>query len=339
MRKPSHRSKMLSRRRFLAGTAGAAAMLATGRVRADEIHYRLGMSQPTDSPNYIRLKEMSDNVRRETGGAMQIEIFPAGKLGSDNVMLEMLQKNRMELYMAGNVLGPIVLVTEMPGLPFTFKNPTEVFAALDNELGDYIRSELFAKGLYAFRLGFDNGFHHLTSSTKPIRTAHDLIGMKIRTPVQKMTVDFFESLGAKPMTFPLSQLYRVCKDGTVEGQTDPLGLIYLMKLYEVQKYLSLTNHWWSGFTFMANAQAWKALPSDIQAVITKHADASALAQRKDIEELNASALDALREKGMIVNEADTSDFRKPLAAFYARWKEIYGPKAWTLLEARVGKLV
>ena len=339
MRKPSHDSKMISRRRFLAGTAAAAAMLATSRARAAEINYRLGMSQPMDSPNYIRLKEMADNVRKETGGAMQIDIFPAGKLGSDNVMLEMLQKNRMELYMAGNVLGPIVPVTEMPGLPFTFKNSTEVFVALDNELGDYIRSELLAKGLYAFRLGFDNGFHQLTSSTKPIRTAQDLVGMKIRTPVQKMTVDFFESLGAKPMMFPLSQLYQVCKDGTVEGQTDPLGLTYLMKLYEVQKYLSLTNHWWSGFTFMANAQAWKALPSDIQAVITKHADAAALAQRKDIEKLNASALDALREKGMIVNEADTSGFRKPLAAFYARWKEIYGAKAWALLEARVGKLV
>ena len=339
MRKPSHDSKIISRRRFLVGTAAAAAMLATSRARAAEIHYRLGMSQPMDSPNYIRLKEMADNVRKETGGAMQIDIFPAGELGSDNVMLEMLQKNRMELYMAGNVLGPIVLVTEMPGLPFTFKNSTEVFAALDNELGDYIRSELLAKGLYAFRLGFDNGFHHLTSSTKPIRTAQDLVGMKIRTPVQKMTVDFFESLGAKPMMFPLSQLYQVCKDVTVEGQTDPLGLTYLMKLYGVQKYLSLTNHWWSGFTFMANAQAWKALPSDIQAVITKHADAAALAQRKDIEKLNASALDALREKGMIVNEADTSGFRKPLAAFYARWKEIYGAKAWALLEARVGKLV
>ena len=337
MQESSDGPTKFSRRRFLIGGAGA--MLASTHAKAADIRYRLGMSQPEDSPNYIRLKEMADRVQAETGGRMQIEIYPAGKLGSDNVMLAMLQKNEMEMYMAGNVFGPLVPVTEMPGLPFVFRNPEEVFAALDGELGEYIRGEMMAKGIYAFRRGFDNGFHHLTSSTKPIRTVDDLIGMKIRTPVQKMTVDFFETLGANPMTFTLSQLYQVCKDRTVDGQTDPLGLILLLKLYEVQTYLSLTGHWWSGFTLTANAEAWKALPAGIQAIVDKHADAAALAQRKDIAKLNAEALDTLRSKGMIVNEADTSGFRKPLGGFYARWKEIYGAKAWSLLEARVGKLV
>ena len=330
--------RTFSRRRFLIGSA-AAAMLASTRARAADIRYRLGLSQPVDSPNYIRLKEMADRVRAETAGAMQIDVLPAGQLGSDNAMLAMLQKNEMQMYMGGNVFGPLVPVTEMPGLPFVFNDPAAVFAALDGALGEYIRAEMMSKDIYAFRLGFDNGFHQLTTSTKPIRSAADLVGTKIRTPVQKMTVDFFETLGAKPMTFTLSQLYQVCKDHTVDGQTDPLGLILLLKLYEVQTYLSMTNHWWSGFTLTANAQAWKALPADMQAILQKHADAAALAQRKDIEKLNAEAFDALRRKGMIVNEADTSGFRKPLAAFYARWKEIYGPQAWALLEARTGRLV
>ena len=337
MRKPSPDPKTFSRRRFMIGSA-AAAMLASTDTRAADIRYRLGLSQPEDSPNYIRLKEMADNIRAETGGQMQIDVYPAGKLGSDNVMLAMLQKNEMEMYMGGNVFGPLVPVTEMPGLPFTFKSSEDVFTALDGDLGEYIRADLMAKGLYAFRRGFDNGFHDLTTSTRPIRTVDDLVGMKIRTPVQKMTVDFFESLGAKPMTFTLSELYRVCKEHIVDGQTDPLGLTLLLKLYEVQTYLSLTNHWWSGFTLVANGEGWKALPSDIQAIVNKHAEAAALGQRKDIEKLNAAALGVLRSKGMIVNEADTSGFRKPLAPFYARWKEIYGARAWSLLEARVGKL-
>ena len=338
MRKPAFDVRSFSRRRFLMGSAAVGVLASTG-ARAADIRYRLGLSQPVDSPNYIRLKEMADNVRTETAGRMQIDIYPAGQLGSDNVMLAMLQKNEMEMYMGGNVFGPLVPVTEMPGLPFIFRNSEEVFAALDSDLGDQIRGELLAKGIYAFRRGFDNGFHHLTTSTKPIRTVDDLVGMKIRTPVQKMTVDFFETLGAKPMTFTLSELYRVCKDRTVDGQTDPLGLILLLKLFEVQTYLSLTNHWWSGFTLTANAQAWNALPTDVQAIVNKHADAAALAQRGDIEKLNGDALGVLRSKGMIVNEADTSGFRKPLGAFYARWKEIYGPKAWALLEARTGKLI
>jgi tripartite ATP-independent transporter DctP family solute receptor len=308
-------------------------------VRPPEYHYRLGLSQPPDSPNYIRLKEMADRIHAETRGRMQIDIFAESKLGNDSAMLAMLQKNELEMYMGGNVFGPLVPVTEMPGLPFTFKNSAAVFAALDVELGDHIRAELMAKGIYAFRRGFDNGFHQLTTSTKPIRTVDDLVGMKIRTPVQKMTVDFFESLGAKPMTFTLNRLYEVLKDHTVDAQTDPLQIIVLLKLNEVQTYLSLTNHWWSGFTLVANAQAWKALPPDIQAVVERHAAAAALAQRRDVERLDAGAIEWLRGKGMIVNQADTSGFRKHLGAFYARWKGIYGDRAWALLEARVGKLV
>jgi TRAP-type C4-dicarboxylate transport system substrate-binding protein len=241
--------------------------------------------------------------------------------------------------MAGNVFGPLVPVTEMPGLPFTFKSTPDVFAALDADMGDHIRAELLAKGIHQFRLGFDNGFHQLTTRTRPIRTVEDLAGMPIRTPFQKMTVDFFESIGAKPKTFTLNQLYQVLKEQTVDGQTDPYQIIVLLKLYEVQTYLSITNHWWSGFSLNANAGKWNALPADIRAVITRHADAAALAQRQDVAKIDAGALEVLRAKGMMVNETDTSGFRRQLGAFYARWKAVYGDKAWALLEARVGKLI
>jgi len=330
---------MTSRRRFLAGGFGAGALLAARGAHAANFRYRLGLSQPLDSPNYIRLKEMADRVQADTGGAMQIEVHGAGALGSDNQMIAMVQKGELELYMAGNVWGPLVPVTEMPGLPFTFKTPQDVFAALDSELGDYIRGEMQAKGIHPFRLGFDNGFHQLTTRTRPIRTVDDLAGMTIRTPFQKMTVDFFESLGAQPKTFTLNQLYKVLKEQVVDGQTDPYQIIVLLKLYEVQSYLNITNHWWSGFTLNANLEKWKALPAEIQAVITRHADAAALAQRTDVAKIDAGALEILRAKGMIVTETDTSGFRRQLGAFYQRWSNVYGPRAWALLEARVGKLI
>ena len=327
-----------NRRRLVTGI-GVAALAGGARAQSGQIRYRLGLSQPLDSPNYIRLKEMSDRVRADTNGRMQIEVLGAGALGSDNLMLAMVQKGELEMYMAGNVWGPLVPVTEMPGLPFTFKNSGDVFAALDAELGDYIRTQMAAKGIYQFRMGFDNGFHQLTNNTKPIRTVDDLNGMLIRTPFQKMTVDFFESIGAKPKTFTLNQLYQVLKDKTVEGQTDPYQIIVLLKLYEVQKYLSITNHWWSGFTLNANLEKWNALPRDVREIVMGHAETAAIEQRKDVTKIEAGALALLRGKGMVVNETDTSGFRRHLGAFYARWKGIYGEKAWTLLEARVGKLV
>jgi len=326
-----------SRRRLVVGV-GAAALAGGVRAQGGQIHYRLGLSQPLDSPNYLRLKEMADRVRTDTNGRLQIEVLGAGALGSDNQMLAMVQKGELELYMAGNVWGPLVPVTEMPGLPFTFKNSSDVFAAMDAELGDYIRTQVAAKGIYQFRMGFDNGFHQLTNNTKPIRTVDDLNGMLIRTPFQKMTVDFFESIGARPKTFTLNQLYQVLKDKTVEGQTDPYQIIVLLKLYEVQRYLSITNHWWSGFTLNANLEKWNALPRDIREIVMGHAESAAIEQRKDVAKIEAGALDLLKAKGMVVNETDTSGFRRHLGAFYARWKGIYGDKAWTLLEARVGKL-
>src|SRR3954470_23082110 len=281
----------MDRRNFIVGTV---ALAGTARAQGAQYRYRLGLSQPLDSPNYIRLKEMADRVQADTGGAMQIEVLGAGALGSDNQMLAMVQKGELELYMAGNVWGPLVPVTEMPGLPFTFKTTQEVFAALDGELGDYIRGEMLAKGIHQFRLNFDNGFHQLTTRTRPIRTVDDLAGMTIRTPFQKMTVDFFESIGAQPKTFTLSQLYQVRKQHTVDGQTDPYQIIVLLKLYEVQKYLSITNHWWSGFTLNANLERWKALPADIRAIVSKHADAAALAQREDVAKIESGALELLR---------------------------------------------
>jgi len=327
----------MNRRQFVAGIGGAA--LAGCATTKETYRYRLGLSQPLDSPNYIRLKEMADRVAAQTKGTMQIEVHGASVLGSDNQMIEMVRKGDLEMYMAGNVWGPLVPVTEMPGLPFTFKNSKEVFAALDGDMGDYIRSEMSSKGIYQFRLGFDNGFHQLTTRTRPIRTVEDLKGMPIRTPFQKMTVDFFQSIGAEPKTFTLNQLYKVLKEQLVDGQTDPYQIIVLLRLYEVQTYLNITNHWWSGFTLNANLEKWYGLPGNIRRVITRHADAAALAQREDVAKIDAGALEALKGKGMIVTQTDTSGFRRQLGAFYARWKGVYGDKAWALLEQRVGKLV
>src|ERR1051326_5269623 len=178
-----------SRRRVIAGI-GAAGLAGGVRAQGGEIRYPLGLSQPLDSPNYIRLKEMADRVRADTNGRMQIEVLGAGALGSDNQMLAMVQKGELELYMAGNVWGPLVPVTEMPGLPFTFKNSSDVFAAMDAELGDYIRTQVAAKATTQFGMGFHGDFHKLTTGASPIRTVESLSGMLIPTPFQKMTVDF-----------------------------------------------------------------------------------------------------------------------------------------------------
>jgi TRAP-type C4-dicarboxylate transport system substrate-binding protein len=111
-----------------------------------------------------------------------------------------------------------------------------------------------------------------------------------------------------------------------------------LKLYEVQKYVSMTNHGWSGFNLLANLKLWQRFPSDVQQVIERNVTKFARLQRADHDTLNAEFRTKLAQQGMTFNEADTSSFRPKLAPYYARWKETVGPRAWTLLEAHVGKL-
>lgn len=306
--------------------------------RTPRFRYRLGLNQPAGSPTARRITEMAEAIRHETDGEFLVEVFPESRLGSDPKMFADLRANALEFFVAGATLGEVAPTSALPLLPFAFTNSTAVFAALDGALGDQIRCELAHHGLHAFRRCWQNGFHHLTTSTKPIRTAEDLAGVKIRSPGGAIAADFFKTLGGEAGMVPFNGMYGALKTRTFDGQSDPLGVVLSLRLYEVQTYLSLTAHWWSGFTLLANDAAWSALPREIQEVIERNAEKFALLQRDDIERVNAAGAEELARRGMRVNTADTDSFRARLGDFYARWRAKAGPKHWSLLESYAGEI-
>jgi len=178
----------------------------------------------------------------------------------------------------------------------------------------------------------------ITASTHPIRTADDLASFKIRTPAGALWVDLFRSLGASPTPINFSEVYTALQNHTVDGEENPFAVIATARLYEVQKYLSVTNHMWSAFWFLGNPDAWKALPPDVQAIVERNAAKYALLQRNDTELRNNSLADKLQRSGMTMNVANTSGFRARLGDFYKRWKATFGDTAWALLEQTSGKL-
>jgi TRAP-type transport system periplasmic protein len=296
-------------------------------------HYRLGVNQPAQSPTAKRLAEMADAIGRETDGAFRLDVFPESRLGPDPQMFADVQKGALDFYLAGATLGGVAPSSALPLLPFTFADNAAVFTALDGALGEVIHHELAAAGLFGFRHCWLNGFHHITTSNRPVRDADDFRGLKIRTPGGELAADFFRTLGAEPGMVPFSGMYDALKAKTFDGQSDPLGVVQSLRLNEVQTYLSLTGHWWSGFTLMANAARWQAVPRDIQTVIERNTEHFAKLQRQDVEAVNAAGKTELARRGMIVNHADTTSFRARLGDFYARWRQRFDPAVWALIGA------
>jgi len=300
--------------------------------------YRLGLNQPAGSPTARRAIEMAEAINRETGGEFGLEVFPESRLGPDPKMFADLRAGALEFFMAGATLGEVAPSSALPLLPFAFSQSKAVFAALDGALGDRIRSELAGNGLHAFRHCWQNGFHHLTTSVRPIRTADDLARLKFRSPGGVIAADFFQALGAEAGMVPFSGMYEALKARQFDGQSDPLGVVLSLKLYEVQTYLSLTAHWWSGFTLLANTAAWAALPRAVQDAVERNAERFALLQRDDIEKVNAAGAAELARRGMQVNTADTASFRAMLGDFYDSWRERAGSEMWRLLESYAGEI-
>jgi TRAP-type C4-dicarboxylate transport system substrate-binding protein len=150
----------------------------------------------------------------------------------------------------------------------------------------------------------------------------------------------FKALESAPASINFSEVYTALQTKVVDAQENPLAIISTAKLFEVQKYCSLTNHMWDGFWFLANRRAWEALPEDLRKIVAKNINDAGMKERADVFALNAGLQKELADKGMVFNQPKTDTFRDKLRSggFYAEWKGKYGDEAWAILEKAVGKL-
>jgi tripartite ATP-independent transporter DctP family solute receptor len=325
--------------------AGAAVMPAAiplgARAQQAEFSYKYANNLPVSHPMNTRAKEMADAIRAETKGRVDIQLFPNNQLGSDTDMLSQLRSGALEFFtLSGLILSTLVPSTSITGIGFAFADYGAVWKALDGELGAFVRAQIVKAGIVPMDKIWDNGFRHVTSSTHPINTAADLKGFKIRVPVSPLWTSMFQALEAAPASINFAEVYSALQTHIVDGQENPLAIIQTAKLYEVQKYCSLTNHMWDGFWFLANGRAWEKLPPDLRAIVAKHVNAAGMKERADVAELNATVQKDLAAKGMVINTPKTDSFRDKLraAGFYKEWKGKYGDEAWALLEKYSGKL-
>src|ERR1700743_3443443 len=256
-------------------------------------------------------------------------------------MLSQVRSGGIEFFtLSGLILSTRVRAASINGIVFAFPDYPTVWKTMDGELGAYVRSEINKSGLEVMEKIWDNGFRQTTSSTKPINGPDDFKGFKIRVPVSPLWTSMFKAFDASPASINFSEVYSALQTKIVEGQENPLALISTAKLYEVQKYCSMTNHMWDGFWFLMNRRAWAALPDDIKTIVAKNVNAAAVKERADTEKLNATVKDELAGKGLVFNQPDVAPFRDKLrsAGFYNEWKGKYSEEAWSVGEKAGGQL-
>ena len=329
------------RRSLLVGAALPLFAIGTARARAAEFSLKLANNSPVTHPQSVRQQEAAARIKAATNGAVEITVFPNNQLGSDTDMLSQLRSGAIDLFtLSGLILAVLVPAASINGIGFAFQDYDQVWPAMDGKLGAYVRSEIDKRGLVAMDRMWDNGFRQITSSTHPIRQPADLKGFKIRVPVSPLWTSMFQALGASPISINFSEVYSALQTRIAEGQENPLSLIEIAKLYEVQKYVSMTSHMWDGFWMLANKRGFAGLPDDARGIVARELNASALAERADIAKLNGSVADNLKAKGLSFVEVDKPAFRQALkaAGFYAEWKKKYGDQAWGILEGEVGTL-
>lgn len=335
-----------SRRTLLKASAASAVLGGIGaplvaRAQAGEFTYKYANNLPDGHPMNARAKEMAAAIKAETNGRFDLQIFPNNQLGSDTDMLSQIRSGGVEFFtLSGLILATLVPAASISGIGFAFPDYDTVWKAMDGGLGAHIRAEITKANLVVMDKIWDNGFRQTTTSTKPINGPEDLRGLKIRVPVSPMWTSMFKAFDAAPTSINASEMYTALQTKVVDAQENPVSVISLFKLNEVQKYCSLTNHMWDGFWFLANRRAWERLPAPIRDIAAKHLNAAAIAQRADMAGLNVSLQQEIAAKGMVFNTPRTDPFREKLrsAGYYSEWKNKFGAEAWAVLERSTGKL-
>ena len=332
----------LTRRTLLTGAAALPLFsILTHRADAAEFELKYATGQDPTHPVNLRAKEALDRIREATSGRVNIKLFPANQLGSDTDLLAQVRNGSVEFFnLSSLILATFVPVSGITSVGFAFKSYDDVWKAMDGDLGNYIRAEIAKTPIFTVSKIWDNGFRHITSSGREIKSAADLKGFKMRVPTAPPLTSLFQALEAAPSPINFNEVYTALQTKVVEGQENPLAIIATARLYEVQKSCSMTGHVWDGYWVLGNKRAFQKLPVDVQQIITREIDKSATDQRVDVAKLNSTLTADLKAKGINFITVSQEDFRKKLAStsFYSEWKSKYGAEAWALLEKVSGKL-
>ncbi|MES2582312.1 MAG: TRAP transporter substrate-binding protein [Pseudomonadota bacterium] len=331
-------------RRTLIAATTAALLGASFASFAQDIKPRLirfGYGLNEQSNQGRAAKVFADAVDKASGGKMKVRAIGAAALGPDTQMQQALIGGAQEM-MVGSTATLVGITKEMAlwDTPFLFTNTKEADTLLDGPIGDKIRNKLQEKGLVGL-VYWENGFRNLTNSKRAITRMEDLDGVKLRVMQNNVFLTSFQTLGANAVPMAFSELFSALETKTVDGQENPFNTILSSKFYEVQKYMTVTNHVYSPWIVTASKKWWDQLSKDEQKVLMDAAKASRDFERKDTRDEAARAVGDLKAKGMQVNElspAESARMRDKLTKVYALIGADIGMDLWNETQAELTKI-
>ncbi len=296
---------------------------ATGAQAAVEL--KLGHFASDTHPCGIAAKEFKANVEKRTNGEVKISLFGNNVLGSPPEVLEQVLLGAVDMSLSGqDQLAKHLPFYDVISTPFAFKDYAMADRIIDGDFKAWAAPELLKKNLVHLS-DWEWGFRQLTNSKKPINTPADMKGMKIRTPPAFAYQAFVEAAGGNAQTIAFAELVMAMKQGVVDGQENPVGTIYDLKLYETQKYMSILNYTYSSMVHVVNKNSWAKLTPEQQKIVTEESVAAAKHARKLLRDNETVQLKDLETtKGIVIARPDLGP-----------WKAAMGP-AWEKVKGRVG---
>ncbi|MDP2165671.1 MAG: TRAP transporter substrate-binding protein [Hydrogenophaga sp.] len=312
--------------------AAVLAAAATG-AQAQTI-LKIGYATSATSHYGVGSTVFCEEMEKGTQGRFKCQQFPSSALGGEREQIEAVQLGTQDLVNTSTgPLGNFVPEVRIVDIPFLFRDYDHARKVMDGPIGQDLQKKMAAKGLINLAWT-ENGFRHMTNSKRPINTAEDAAGLKMRTMENKVHMDGYKTFGILPTPMPFPELFTALQQGTVDGQENPIPVILASKFSQVQKHLSLTGHVYSPAALILSPAVWNKLSDADKAVFTAAARKGAAAQRKKVNDDEASGIAQLRAEGMqVIEKVNGESFRRAVAPAYANFAKEFGADKIAAIQA------
>lgn len=277
--------------------------------------FRLATVTPAEHTYSRGAGRFAELVRKRSGGRIEIMVCPDGQLGKgEKELLEAIQQGKIDMYVGST--GTLADFSPSMGIldiPFLFRDYTHADHVLDGPVGRQLMTDLETAQFKALAF-WENGFRNLTNSRRAVRSPAEAKGLKIRTMENATHLAAWKAVGVDPLPMPWGELYRALQDKAIDGQENPIGLIYAARLSNVQRYLSLTQHVYSPAIMIMGQKVWRTIPAGDQEMLTRTAMEVARYERKLGRDAEKKQIAELAAGGMIVTrDIDREVWRQAMA--------------------------